>query len=179
VKTFAVLCGPSIFVALAIAACGDSSIAACGDEPDVSGGWTLAFAPTEADLGVGATLPGTLTVDAELEQAGKTDVFGIGHYVYGTLGSSDPNALPTLTIPRLIANDGTKTGAILGCTLRINVPIAMPVSDDNVNQGPLQLSLAGQITMKGIMTGVDVSTLILANDPDKKPRDFSWTGTRH
>jgi hypothetical protein len=179
VKPLVVLGTLCLLVAITIAACGDSSLAACGDEPDVSGGWTLTLSPTAADLGVGATIPNELTVDAELEQAGKTDVFGIGHYVYGTLGSSDPSAFPTLTIPRLMSNDGSKTGAILGCTLRINVPIAMPVSDDNVDQGPMRIALAGQITMKGVMAGVDVSTLILANDPTMTPRAFSWTGARH
>jgi hypothetical protein len=165
-------------MALAASTACNSSIASCGDEPDVSGAWTLTLSPTQADLGVGATIPSSLTLDAELEQAGKTDVFAIGHYVYGTLTSSDPSVLPMLTIPRLMSNDGSKTGAVLGCALRINVPIAMPVTDDNVDQGPLRLSLAGEITMKGVMTGVDVSTLIVAGDVGNTPRAFSWTGAR-
>jgi hypothetical protein len=162
----------------ALAACGGASITNCGDEPDVSGGWTLQLSPSALDAGT-ATIPSELTLDAELAQAGKTDFLGLGHYVYGTLSSTDPTYFGDLTIPRLTMNDGSKTGAILGCTLRINIPVAAPVSDDNVDQGPLRLALAGQVTMKGVLTGVDSSTLIMSSDANATVRSFTWHGQRH
>jgi hypothetical protein len=171
---------PSIFILCALAAAGcTSEIANCGDEPDVSGGWHLSLVPSTGDGGTaGDSIPAAVDVEAVLEQAGKTDVLGIGHYVYGTLSAADPGFFGTLTIPRLVHNDGSKTGAVLGCTLRINVPITSFVADDNIDQGALRLALAGQITAPGVMTGIAGSTLVMSSDPTATPRDFSWTGRR-
>jgi len=163
---------------VAIAACGDTSIAACGDEPDVTGAWSLQLSPSDSDAGVTSTIPGTVTIDAQLEQGGKTDFLGLGHYVYGTLTASDAEYFSSLAIPRLLANDGGKTGAVLGCELRINIPVAMPVSDDNVDQGPLRLALIGQLTHKGVLTGVFGSRLIMSNDATATQRDFAFSGMR-
>jgi hypothetical protein len=159
-------------------ACGDSSITACGDEPDVTGAWQLALGPAATDLGADATLAGSVEVEAELEQAGATDFLGIGHYVYGTLSASDGRYFGKLTIPRLLKNDGRKTGAVLGCELRINVPMAASVSDDDVDQGPLRIALVGRILRKGELVGLPGSTLIMADDQSFTPREFSWTGAR-
>ena len=155
-----------------------ATITACGDEPDVTGGWSLHLSPSDSDAGVTNTIPGDVTIDAQLEQGGKTDFLGLGHYVYGTLTASDADYFGALAIPRLLANDGSKTGAVLGCQLRINVPVAMSVSDDNLDQGPLRLTLIGQITHKGVVAGVLGSRVIISSDPTATPRDFAFSGVR-
>jgi len=165
-----------IGLGLAGLACGGHEITNCDDEPDVTGAWALHFTPTVVDGGT--PIPGEVDVDAQLEQAGKTDFLGLGHFVYGTLATSDPSYFGTLTIPRLLKNDGSKTGAILGCTLRINIPVATPVTDDDADQGRLRLQLVGQVTTKGVLTGVPGSRLILSDDQAGTPRDFDWTGAR-
>ncbi len=159
-------------------ACGGSSITACGDDPDVSGAWVLTLAPSASDAGVAATIPSAVEVDAALEQGGKTDFLGLGHYVYGTLTAADPSYFGTLAIPRLAQNDGSKTGAVLGCALHVNVPIATPVSDDSVDQGPLRIALVGQIVAKGRIAGGEGSRLVLEGDPEARVRDFAWTAAR-
>ncbi len=160
-----------------VAACGEGN-SSCTDEPDVTGAWTISLAPVAADAGVGATIPAPTTIEALLEQGGSTDFLNIGRRLYGTLSASDPSYFGTLEIPRLLKNDGGKTGALLGCSLRINVPIATPVTDDNLDQGPLRITLAGRITQKGTMLGTEGSRLVLASDPDATPRDFAWTAAR-
>lgn len=160
------------------AACGAGAIAACSDEPDVSGGWTLSVSPEPADAGVAATLPGTFTIDAELTQGAATSFLDIGYFVYGTLTASDPSYFGTLSIPKLTNNDGSKTGAILGCKLSINVPIATPVTDDDTDQGPLRISLQGGVSAPGQLTGSSGSMLIMADDASQTSRSFLWTGAR-
>jgi hypothetical protein len=170
------------FFALAtpsLVACPGSSEGTCGDERDVSGSWRFVLTPAPLDGGAPVTtLDQPIDIDATLEQAGSTDFLNLGHYVYGTLTASDPGAFTTLTIPRLTMNDGSKSGAVLGCALRINVPIASPVSDDNVDQGPMRISLAGQIDSPGHVLGMDGSQLIRSDEPTKKQRSFAWTGSR-
>ncbi len=96
-------------------------------QPDVTGSWNPGPLPDPPDFGVPATIVDTVSVDATLVQGPKTDFLGIyGHYVYGTLTASDARYFSTLTIPKLLSNDGSKTGAVLGCGLNINVPIATP-----------------------------------------------------
>jgi len=168
----------AVLVGTGFIACGDSSITACGDEPDVTGGWKLTLGPAAMDLGADATLAESVEIEAELEQAGATDFLGIGHYVYGTLDARDARYFGKLAIPRLLKNDGRKTGAVLGCELRINVPIATMVSDDDVDQGPLRIALVGRIVQKGMLLGLPGSTLIMADDQSFTPREFSWTGAR-
>ena len=164
-----------------LAGCPNSSIATCGDERDVSGAWHFTLSPPTVDAGSvvapGATIDHDITVEAQLEQAGATDFLGIGHFVYGTLVSTEPGLFGTLTIPRLTKNDGSKSGAVLGCTLRINVPIASSVSDDNVDQGPLRISLAGQIDAPSHMVGTIGSQLIRVDAPSRT-LEFDWTATR-
>ena len=160
-----------------LAACGPGNTA-CSDEPDVTGAWHVSLTPLGVDAGVAATLPGDTSIDAELLQGGATDFLGIGRHLYGTLSASDPSYFGTLDIPRLMHNDGSKSGALLGCSVRINVPIAMPVTDDNVDQGPLRITLAGKVTQKGMMLGTDGSRLILSSDPTNTVRDFAWSAAR-
>jgi hypothetical protein len=161
-----------------LGACSGDAITNCDNEPDVTGSWALTLTPAPGDLGMGTSITDTVEVTAELEQAGKTDIFAIGHYVYGTVTASNADYFGTLTIPRLLQNNGGKTGAVLGCELRVNVPIATNVTDDNLDQGPLRLSLAGSVIGKGVLAGGDISTLIQVADPTQTPRAFSWTGHR-
>jgi hypothetical protein len=159
-------------------ACSTSTIAACSDEPDVSGGWSLTLSPEPPDAGVPVTIADTVSVDATLVQGPSTDFLGLGHYVYGTLTTSDASYFTTLTIPKLVSNDGSKTGAVLGCKLNINVPIATPVTDDNVDQGPLRIALVGAIDAPGHLTGSDGSQLIMSDDASNTVRSFLWVGTK-
>jgi hypothetical protein len=170
--------GACLFGTVLCAACSTSTIAACSDEPDVSGSWSLSLSPEPPDAGVAATIPGTISVSADLVQGAATNFLGISHYVYGTLTASDASYFSTLTIPKLMNNDGSKTGAVLGCTLIINVPIATPVTDDNVDQGPLRISLMGSIDAPKHLTGTDGSQLIMSNDPSNTVRSFLWVGTQ-
>ncbi len=170
-----------VFSSVFLAGCPDSSLAACGDERDVSGAWHLTLSPTSPDAGsagIAATIDHRILVEAQLEQAGATDFLGIGHFVYGILTTDDPGVFGTLTIPRLKKNDGSKSGAVLGCALRINVPIAFSVSDDNVDQGPLRISLSGQIDAPGHILGTTGSQLIRSDDPSNTALRFEWQATR-
>jgi hypothetical protein len=160
------------------AGCGDRGIGSCDEEPDVSGTWTLALSAISTDGGT-ASIPRQDTLTAKLEQIQPKGVLDLGRLVYGTITSSDPGFFGTLTIPRLTQNDGSKTGALLGCALQVNVPIASMVSDDDQDQGPLRLSLAGTLTAPGKMAGDPTrSTLIMVEDSNMTPRSFAWTGTQ-
>ena len=76
-------------------------------------------------------------------------------------------------------NNGSKTGSELGCTLQINVPVAMPVSDDNSNQGPLRIALGGKVDAPHHMTGIPgASAVVLVEEPGGTPRSFAWTATQ-
>jgi hypothetical protein len=167
-----------LFGSVLATACSTSTIAACSDQPDVTGTWSLSLSPDPPDFGVPATIAGTVSVSADLVQGPKTDFLGIGHYVYGTLTASDASYFSTLTIPKLLSNDGSKTGAILGCMLNINVPIATPVTDDNVDQGPLRIALVGAIDAPGHLTGSNGSQLIMSDDTSNTVRSFLWVGTK-
>jgi hypothetical protein len=100
---------------------------------------------------------------------------GIGNLVWGTLTAADPGLFGTIAIPELVKNNGSKTGGVLGCSLKINVPVATTVSDDDADDGPLRLSLSGSISSRGMMTG-DVSTVIRVDDSQMRVRSFIWTG---
>ena len=75
--------------------------------------------------------------------------------------------------------DKRKTGAVLGCKININVPIAMPVTDDNVDQGPLRIALVGDIDMAGHISGDVGSMLIMSSDQTSQARSFAWSGTKN
>jgi hypothetical protein len=164
------------------AAC-DGSLTACGEESDISGELTISATPLPGDFGAPA-LPESFTIDAQLDQAGKTDFFSIGRYVYGTLTASDPNVFGTISIPMLVHNDGPKTGVVRGCTIQLNVPIDMPVTDDNGDDmGPVRVRLSGNVTGKGTMVGEDPtsqepSVVALVSDASNMARPFAWTAVQ-
>ncbi len=167
-------------LAVVWAGCGSNSIGSCDKEPDLTGLWTLAAAPFDGDAGImGDVVPRAFTVDASLMQVKSNATFSIGHGVWGTLTSRDKGVFDVLQIPQLTMNNGSKTGAELSCTVKINIPIATPVSDDNVNQGPLRLALVGTILQKGMMVGdPDGSLVIFVEDATMTPRHFAWTATQ-
>lgn len=159
--------------------CPGSGIGACDAEPDISGRWTLTLTPAPADGGLATTIPRSTALTAELEQVQPKGLLDLGRLVYGSLTASDPGFFGTLQIPRLTHNDGSKTGALLGCALQINVPVAQAVSDDDADQGPLRISLGGTVSAKGMMVGDPTrSTAIMVEDKTMTPRSFAWTGTQ-
>jgi hypothetical protein len=161
-----------------VAFCAGCPDTTCGYEPDITGAWTFTLTPTDGGGDGGApTLPHAMSIDAQLKQVKSDNALGLGAQLWGTLVSSDKGAFDMLTIPPLMHNNGSKTGAIFGCELKINVPIATPVSDDNVDQGPLRVALTGDVTGRGVIVG-QVSTLIRQDDKKKVQRSFTWTGAQ-
>jgi hypothetical protein len=170
-----------LLLALAVAGCENGApIGSCDKQADLTGRWTLQAAPFDGDAGVmGDVVPRSFTVQADLKQVKSTSAFNVGHGVWGTLTSLDKGVFDTLRIPELLKNDGSKTGASLSCTVKINIPIETPVTDDNVDQGPLRLALTGRITQPGLMLGdLNKSLVILVEDPMMTPRHFAWTATQ-
>ena len=159
---------------------GDTVLGSCDKQADLTGHWTITAGPFDGDAGVmGDVVPRSFMIDAMLTQEKSTSSFNVGHAVWGTLTSRDKGVFDTLNIPQLLKNDGSKTGAELYCTVKINVPIETPVSDDNVDQGPLRIALVGKITDKGMMTGdPDKSLVIMVDDNTMMPRHFAWTATQ-
>jgi hypothetical protein len=172
---------PVLLLGLALAAsaaCGPSGPGSCDKQRDITGTWTFTATPAAVDGGVAEAIPQPFSIEAELIQFEPAGVLTLGRYLYGTLRASDPAFFGTLEIPRLMMNDGSKTGSMLGCRLRINVPIQVPVRDDDTNEGPLRLSLAGTVTAPGVIEGDPrASTVILVGDPIQQPRSFSWVGS--
>lgn len=161
-------------VLVLLAGCPGQSLGTCSNQPDVSGNWTFTLDPTD---GGAPTIPSIMTIQAQLTQVKSANALGLGAQLWGTLTSSDKGAFDVLTIPQLMHNNGSKTGAILGCELKINVPIAMPVTDDDSDQGPLRLALTGQIVALGMIEG-ELSTLIRGDDTKKLQRSFVWAGVQ-
>jgi hypothetical protein len=162
------------------AGCGDSPLGSCSTQPDLTGRWILNAAPFDGDAGIkGDVVPRPFVLDADLKQVKSSAAFNIGHGVWGTITSRDKGVFDTLQIPQLTKNNGGKTGAELECTVQINIPIAMPVSDDNADQGPLRLALAGKIVQNRMMVGdPDKSLVIMVDDPAMLPRHFAWIATQ-
>jgi hypothetical protein len=169
-----------VAAALALAAPGcNGGLGGCDEEPDLTGSWALSFTPLSVDGGMPpVTIPRPVEVTADLMQVKNSSPFAIGRLIWGMLSSTDSGFFGTLTIPPLMNNDGSKTGAELGCTLKINVPIAMPVIDNSDPQGPLRLGLVGQIDVRGHMNGSPSSTVIMMDDLSATPRHFAWTGAQ-
>jgi hypothetical protein len=157
-------------LSLAVAGCSAVGIGACDKQPDVTGDWMLSFTTSTAP-----TITAPTTVAAHFEQQPQTG-FGLGRLVYGTLTAMDKSLFDQLTIPPLLHNDGSKTGVVLGCSMKVNVPIATPVSDDNLDQGPLRLALAGKIDAPGHMVDDGRSSVIAVDDTAMTMRSFAWTG---
>src|SRR5258706_4933122 len=168
----------ALLLLLLLGACGEGGLGACDKQADLTGSWTLELARIDGDAGVGdEVIPRGDTVSAELKQVKSSNPFNLGRNVWGTLTSTDKGFFDTLTIPELRSNNGSKTGAQLGCTLKINVP-ALPtaaVSDDNRDQGPLRLALVGKVVARGRMVGDPLSTVSLVEDAAMTPRHFAWT----
>jgi hypothetical protein len=160
---------------LALPGCPGSSLTTCGAEPDLTGHWTMTFAPLSG--GGSATIPRGDTVEADLTQM-KRPNSTLGALIWGTLVSSDKGFFDTLMIPQLVMNNGGKTGGIVGCSLKINIPISSMVTDDDADNGPLRLSLAGTITANKMITG-DSSTVIRADNPSMLPETFTWSAAQH
>ncbi len=120
-------------------------------------------------------------VTAHFLQKNANNVLNVGRVIWGSFTSSDPAFFGTLDIPQLNNNQGSKTGAALGCTLKINIPLAATVTDDNTPQLPDRLSLSGRVVAPGAMVGDTSSTVIMAADvssPDPIERHFAWTAAR-
>jgi hypothetical protein len=158
---------------LLLPGCPGSSLTTCGAEPDLTGHWTMTLMPMS---GVAATIPRSDTIEADLTQM-KRPNSTLGALIWGTLVSSDQGFFDTLMIPRLIMNNGGKTGGSVGCSLKINVPVTSMVTDDDADNGPLRLSLSGSITAHGMITG-DSSTVIRVDNPAMLPETFTWSGVQ-
>lgn len=158
-------------------ACRDG-LGTCEEMRDVSGPWQITAAPA-AIVAMGmSTIPRATTMTATLEQQPSSNVFGLGALVYGSVAADDKGFFDSLTIPRLTMNDGSKTGAALGCRITLNIPIESNVTDDNVKQGPMRLSLAGRVIAFGGMLSVpELSTVVMTDDPLAIERTFDWTAT--
>jgi hypothetical protein len=153
-------------------------LGACGVQPDVTGAWTISITPTDADAGV-PTVPRGDTVHADLQQVKPPGVLTLSRLVYGTFTSDDPGFFTTLSIPQLVNNNGSKTGSLLGCQIQLNVPLMMPVSDDDMPPGPLKLSLGGVISAPGTIVGdPTLSSVILSEDMTMTSRTLAWTGAK-
>ncbi len=155
-----------------LAGCPGSSLTTCGYEPDISGHWTF----TLSQVGGTSSIPRNATIEADLVQM-KRPNSTLGALIWGTLVSTDKGFFDTLQIPQLVMNNGSKTGAVVGCALKINVPIAMTVTDDDMDQGPLRLSLTGSIVGKGAITG-EPSTVTRVEDTTMTEETFTWSGVQ-
>ncbi len=162
---------------LACAGCGQSSLGSCDLDPDLTGRWTFTLAAADVDGGA-SEIPRGDTITADLTQHSSSALLDITKRIWGTLTSTDTSFFTTIQIPQLSQNDGSKTGAALGCTVKINVPIAANVTDDNVDQGPLRLAISGRVVAHGSILGDDTSTVIMTSDQTNTPRTFAWTGAR-
>jgi hypothetical protein len=155
---------------LAFSGCPGSSLTTCDAEPDISGHWTL----TLDAIGAGG-IPRTDTIEADLAQM-KRPNSNIGALIWGTLTSTDKGFFDALQIPQLVMNNGSKTGGVVGCTVRINVPVTSMVTDDDVDNGPLRISLAGSVADHK-MTG-DPSTVIRVDNMAMTQETFTWSGVQ-
>ena len=171
----------AIVLALAAFGCTEGgNLGACSKQSDLTGRWTLTLGLTDGDAGViDSVIPRTNVIDADLVHIKSVSALAVGRNVWGTLSSRDKGFFDTLKIPELIKNNGSKTGAQLTCDVRINVPIAADVSDDNVDQGPNRISLSGKIVARGMMVGEPPnSTVIMVEDGAQAPRNFAWVATQ-
>lgn len=159
---------------LLLPGCPGTSLTTCDAEPDLTGHWTLSLAPLA--MPGAATIPNATTVEADLTQVKRPNT-NLGALVWGTLSAEDKGFFDTLTIPQLTNNNGGKTGAVVGCDVRINVPVTTMVTDDDMDNGPLRLSLSGSIQAARQMVG-DPSTVIRVADPTMTPETFTWSAVQ-
>lgn len=164
---------PLLFAPLALlaAGCPGTSFTSCDVEPDLSGHWTLSLSPIDA-----ASIPRPDTIEADLTQM-KRPNSSIGALIWGTLTSTDKGFFDTLQIPELVMNNGGKTGGVVGCAVKINVPVATMVTDDDADNGPLRIALSGAISAAGMMSG-DPSLLIRVDNPAMTEETFTWSAVQ-
>ena len=156
---------------LLLPGCPGSSLTTCGVEPDITGHWTFTLEP----IGAGS-IPRGDTIDADLTQM-KRPNSTLGALIWGTLTSTDKGFFDAIAIPQLVMNNGSKTGGVLGCAVKINVPVTSMVTDDDTDNGPLRISLSGTIVAKGMMTG-DPSTVIRADNQAMTGESFTWSAVQ-
>ena len=101
----------------------------------------------------------------------------LGALIWGTLTSTDKGFFDTLQIPQLVMNNGGKTGGVVGCAVKINVPVTTTVTDDDADNGPLRISLSGSIVANGMMEG-DPSTVIRVDNMAMTQETFTWSGVQ-
>ncbi len=157
---------------LPLTGCPGTSLTTCASEPDITGHWTLTLTPA-GDV----TIPRNDTIEADLQQM-KRPNSTLGALIWGTLVSADKGFFDALAIPQLVMNNGSKTGAVVGCALKINVPATAMVTDDNTDPGPLRLSLSGSIVAKGMLAGDPSSALIRVEDASMTVETFTWSGVQ-
>jgi hypothetical protein len=163
-----VLLLPLLFL---LAGCPGTSFTTCDAEPDLTGHWTLSLAPIDA-----ASIPRKDTLEADLVQM-KRPNSNLGALIWGTLTSTDKGFFDTLAIPELVMNNGSKTGGVVGCAVKINVPVTTMVTDDDADNGPLRISLSGAIVGSGMMNG-DLSTLIRVDNQAMTGETFTWSAVQ-
>jgi hypothetical protein len=156
---------------LLLTGCPGSSLTTCGAEPDITGHWTFSL----AEIGAGG-IPRPDTIEADLVQM-KRPNSTLGALIWGTLTSTDKGFFDTLQIPQLVMNNGGKTGGVVGCAVKINVPVTTTVTDDDADNGPLRISLGGTIVAHGMMDG-DPSTLIRVDNMAMTQETFTWSGVQ-
>jgi hypothetical protein len=154
-----------------VAGCPGTSFTTCDAEPDVTGHWTLSLAPIDA-----ASIPRKDTIEADLVQM-KRPNSNLGALIWGTLTSTDKGFFDAIAIPQLVMNNGGKTGGVVGCAVKINVPVTTMVTDDDADNGPLRISLSGAIVANGTMNG-DPSTLIRVDNQAMTGETFTWSAVQ-
>lgn len=151
-----------------LSGCPNAPFTTCDNEPDVTGRWLLTLTPNEGEVVTTGS-----TVDAQLMQVKRSS--GFGSLIWGTLTAANKQLFDTLTIPQLRNNNGSKTGAVLACEIKINIPVSEQVTDDDQDNGPLRLSLAGTIVARGMIDG-DTCTVI--PEGSSMQASFRWTGVQ-
>jgi hypothetical protein len=163
--------GALLAALLVLTGCPGSSLTTCGVEPDLSGHWTFSLQPISA-----GSIPRADTIEADLQQMPRPNST-LGALIWGTLTSTDKGFFDALQIPQLVMNNGSKTGGVVGCAVKINVPVTKMVTDDDVDNGPLRISLSGAIAGHGMMTG-DPSTVIRVDNMAMTQESFTWSGVQ-
>ncbi len=158
---------------LLLAGCPGTSLTTCAAEPDLTGHWTFALTPL---VETGMPIPRPDTIEAQLFQI-KRPNSTLGALIWGTLTSSDKGFFDVISIPQLVMNNGSKTGGVVGCSVKINVPVTTMVTDDDADNGPLRISLAGTIVANGMMKG-DPSTLMRVEDQAMTEESFTWSAVQ-
>ncbi|HXU71978.1 MAG TPA: hypothetical protein VN947_21745 [Polyangia bacterium] len=151
--------------------CPGSSLTTCEAEPDISGHWTFSLTPIDS-----GGIPRADTIEADLQQMPRPNST-LGALIWGTLTSTDKGFFDVLQIPELVMNNGSKTGGVVGCSVKINVPVTNAVTDDDADNGPLRLSLTGSIVGKGVMNG-EPSTVIRVENKAMTQETFTWSGAQ-